>query len=198
MPDALLDDCRAKWGRYFDCLDADGDGRVDGRDHAIAAERMIRAFRLVDITGYYRRRLRRSHNLWLLGVGNAVSGVSKQEFCDNLHSRLTSDKKNFLRCLQDLAVALAEVGDADGDGRIELDEFLALMESGFGIPHAPAQSAFARLDLDGNGYLEHGEIQRAVHEFFTPCARSRSGNWLLGPPPWNGAQGEAEDGADES
>ncbi|MER5890483.1 EF-hand domain-containing protein [Streptomyces sp. NPDC001941] len=177
-------DCTARWVRYFRCLDTNGDRRVDFHDHVAASARLASTFDLHGLGGHYKKRLRRSQHLWLLGVGQDVGAVDERQFCANLATQAATDPRGFVRCLDAMAVALAEVADQDGDGRVENTEFRALLDAGFGVPEAEADLAFEHLDLDGSGYLEHGEIRQAVRDYFTPGPRERPGNWLFGPPPW--------------
>ena len=49
--------------------------------------------------------------------------------------------------------------DVDGDGRIDLREFAALLDAlGLGYEDAQVRSAFDSLDADRNGQIDFGEF----------------------------------------
>ncbi|GAA3560045.1 EF-hand domain-containing protein [Streptomyces osmaniensis] len=55
------------------------------------------------------------------------------------------------------------IGDADGDGRIDIEEFLAALK-GIGIDRAHAQRAFEEADKDRDGALGYEEAVTAARE----------------------------------
>ena len=51
--------------------------------------------------------------------------------------------------------------DKDGDGRIDLVEFSALLEAlGLGYEEAQVRAAFMALDADQNGQIDFGEFSK--------------------------------------
>jgi Ca2+-binding EF-hand superfamily protein len=51
--------------------------------------------------------------------------------------------------------------DRDGDGRIALSEFSALLnELGLGYEEAQVRAAFTALDADQNGQIDYGEFAK--------------------------------------
>ncbi|MBY8854447.1 hypothetical protein K7G98_41880, partial [Saccharothrix sp. MB29] len=70
--------------------------------------------------------------------------------------------------------------DGDGDGCLELEEYVRLGEA-LGVPPQDMKTAFRRLDRDADGSLPPGEIHEAVVEYFTSEDPEADGNWLYGP-----------------
>ena len=51
--------------------------------------------------------------------------------------------------------------DKDGDGRIDLNEFSALLDAlALGYEEAQVRAAFTALDTDQNGQIDFGEFSR--------------------------------------
>ncbi|MER5942376.1 MULTISPECIES: EF-hand domain-containing protein [unclassified Streptomyces] len=57
------------------------------------------------------------------------------------------------------------IGDADGDGRIDIEEFLAALR-GIGIDLARARRAFEEADKDRDGALGYEEAVSAARRAF--------------------------------
>lgn len=69
--------------------------------------------------------------------------------------------------------------DQDRDGKLNVDEYAKLLWC-YGGQDQAAREAFRRLDRDGDGYLDVGEIVEAVKEFYLSDDPDAPGNWLLG------------------
>lgn len=65
---------------------------------------------------------------------------------------------------------------SDEDGRIPVDAFTSSCGRCRGLAHA-----FAKLDLDGDGYISAAEFTRLYLEFFTSEDPEAPGNWFWGP-----------------
>jgi Ca2+-binding EF-hand superfamily protein len=70
--------------------------------------------------------------------------------------------------------------DRDGDGRVTQEEYAFIYQFG-GLDPAQAAAAFARLDLDGDGFLSVSEIMTLLGQFFRSNDPRDPGNWLFGP-----------------
>ncbi len=70
--------------------------------------------------------------------------------------------------------------DADGDGKIFIDEYRQLLATA--LLDAPvADQTFPRLDLNSDGYLTREELNQLFAEFFLSDDPNAPGNWLWGP-----------------
>jgi Ca2+-binding EF-hand superfamily protein len=79
----------------------------------------------------------------------------------------------------DMMGALLSAVDQDDDGRVSLEDYKMWFRI-FGEPEASAESAFTRMDADGNGQLEITELIGAVDDFFQGDDESAPGNYMFG------------------
>lgn len=175
---------RWKLLRWFDCLDTNGDGRLEAEDYELAARRLARAFHHRPEGREHRKLRARYLRLWALHEAAGATGASKDAFAQQLAAALTHRRRVFIASLNALCCALVEIADTDGDDRVSEREYRVLLTAGFGLrSEHDLQAAYRMLDRDASGELEHNEVHEAVLEFFTSTDRAAPGNWLLGPPP---------------
>ncbi|MFF4340886.1 EF-hand domain-containing protein [Kitasatospora sp. NPDC001540] len=183
MSDDLL---IAKISHGFDHLDADGDGRLTEHDHVLMGQSVARALghpagsaEEQRIVGAYVAIWRELH-LPYLPAGAQEMG--RAEFLASTAS-LADDPEAAEATLGALARAFLAVADADGNGRVDADEFFAFQRGHFPqLRRSEADTAFAHLDRDGDGELSAAEFERAIVEYWTSRDPAAPGNWWAGSP----------------
>jgi Ca2+-binding EF-hand superfamily protein len=83
----------------------------------------------------------------------------------------------FDRVYRTLLANVVRLADADGDGRLNEEEYLRLMRTWYDAEDSDALAAFRRLDRDGDGFLTHDELVGAATAFYL------SDDPFLAPPP---------------
>ncbi|NGO73221.1 EF-hand domain-containing protein [Streptomyces boncukensis] len=183
--DALL---RWKMNRWFDCLDADADGRLAFHDYELAALRAARAFGHRPGSREQRRLHSCFRKLWRRherGAGPETGApLGREMFVAHLAHAVTERRRGLVSAVNGLCCALVDVADEDGDNQVCEREYRVLLSAAFRLAsERDLRSAYRTLDRDASGMLEHNEIHEAFVEFFTSTDPSAQGNWLLGAPP---------------
>ncbi|MFC0038094.1 EF-hand domain-containing protein [Actinomadura rayongensis] len=177
----------AKFEAAFRWLDADGDGAFTEADHVQMGRRAASALghepggaAEQDMIDAYVNIWRRLHApLDADGDGR----LARDEFITAC-TALTRDADLARRTLGELADAVLAVADRDGSGTISLPEYTAFIHGHApGLPDEQITAAFARLDLDGDGAIDHAELTRCVLDYYTGTDPDAPGNWMFGPPP---------------
>lgn len=154
----------------FACFDADKNGFIEERDLLALASRHGSQ----TITDNY-------HRLWKSLVDNfdrdGDGRVSRIEFHHGMANAFPDDAayQAFFHVSVDV---LLSVGDADGDGMLNIGEWTAL-QKGFGTREEDAQASYYLIDSDASGYLTRGELLEAVREFYTSTDPQAPGNHLF-------------------
>ncbi|NUT95955.1 MAG: EF-hand domain-containing protein [Saccharothrix sp.] len=182
-PSELLLD---KIGRGFDQLDADGDGELGEQDHVLMGRRVAEALgyqpgspeeqRMVDM---YVRVWRDVH---LPHLPAGITTIGRDDFISSTRD-LAEDPAAADATLGALAREFLKIADVDADGRVTPAEFQAFQHGHFpALAEGDADTAFAHLDTDGDGYLSPDEFVRAVIEYWTSTDPDAPGNWWIGGP----------------
>jgi Ca2+-binding EF-hand superfamily protein len=69
--------------------------------------------------------------------------------------------------------------DLDDDGQIDAQEYAAFLKP-MGVSSAEAQTAFAHLDRNGDGFLSREEAAADWWEYWNAADRTVPGNWFYG------------------
>ncbi|GAA2072785.1 hypothetical protein GCM10009801_25620 [Streptomyces albiaxialis] len=183
--DALL---RWKMNRWFDCLDADGDGRMTFHDYELAALRAARAFSHRPGSREQRRLHACFRKLWRRHErrAGAEEGVplTREAFVTHMAHALAEERRSLLSAVNSLCCAMVDVADEDGDNQVSEREYRVLLAAAFRlVSERDLRTAYRTLDRDASGTLEHNEIHEAFVEFFSSTDPAAQGNWLLGAPP---------------
>ncbi|MQY06697.1 EF-hand domain-containing protein [Actinomadura macrotermitis] len=177
----------AKFQASFHWLDADGDGAFTEADHVQMGRRAASALGYEpgsdaeqDMIDAYLNIWRRLHApLDTDGDGR----LTRQEFLTAC-TALTRDPQLARHTLGGLADAVMAVADRDRNGTISLTEYTAFVHGHApGLPSDQIAQAFARLDRDGDGQIDHTELTACVMDYYTSPDPHAEGNWLFGPPP---------------
>jgi len=161
-----------KLDRAFAWFDADSNGFIEERDLlALASTHGVQS-----ITDNY-------HRLWKVLVDNldrdGDGRVSRVEFHHGMANAFP-DEASYHTFFHVAVDVILSVGDADGDGMLNLAEWTAL-QAGHGGSPEDAQTSYYLLDTDASGYLTRAEILEAVREFYTATDPTAPGNHLFGP-----------------
>ncbi|GGT24956.1 MULTISPECIES: EF-hand domain-containing protein [Streptomyces] len=172
-----------KLRHMFALLDTDRDGYLTAADLPAAADRMAAALpagqekaeRLRTALG----RIWEAHLRPMAGDGTGRLGLAAYE--RGVRQAVATAPAAFLTAVHEAAAAWLALCDADGNGRIVLDEYLRMGEALGGIAREDMEDAFGRLDRSGDGGLDPVDVHAAVIEFFTSDDPEAAGNWLYGP-----------------
>lgn len=110
---------------------------------------------------------------------NRDGKVTPLEWREGMLNAFANNPEQFAEGLRPLAAALFAVCDRDDDGKVSPQEF-ACFQKAFGTSAGNTRIAFERLDRDGDGYLEVGELLDAWTEYYTSADPEARGNWLYG------------------
>lgn len=151
--------------RLFAVLDSDEDGFVTWDDYQRIVDRFTTGYGFEKSDARVKD-LRRAYWVqWLGLLSQATPGrdrLSRDEFVAAHRSVDYGAEAGHL--LEDLAQAVFNVLDVDGDKRISTDEFtrfLAFCE----MPSTDVGIIFRRLDLDGDAFLSQREVARSLRAF---------------------------------
>lgn len=148
----------------FAVLDADENGFVTWADHRRIVETYAAGYRLAGDDPRIVALEKAYWRQWLALLGRAKPGrerLSEEEFV--AAHRSAGYDGDGARLLEDLARALFEVLDTDGDRRISAEEFARYLEV-WGIEEADGP-VFRGLDLDRDDYVSQAEILRSLRAF---------------------------------
>jgi Ca2+-binding EF-hand superfamily protein len=183
MTDDIL---TAKIAHGFDYLDANGDDRLDERDHVTLGQRTAANLGHVVGSPEEARIIAAYVSIW-----NDLHRPHLPAGRDHI------DKDTFIASTRTLAenpaAAEATVGamartyfaiaDADGSGTVGLTEFSAFQRGHFpDLDRDAIDKAFNHLDRDGDGSLTADEFASAVVEYWTSTDPDAPGNWWMGQP----------------
>jgi Ca2+-binding EF-hand superfamily protein len=153
----------------FNMWDKDGNGSVERGDWESEAQRILSALGVESqspkgqaLTGAY-------VGMWSYLASQAGIADGASLSFDAFRTVATQGvldrgQQGFNDVVRPTIRAVADICDTDGDGRISPDEFKGWLTA-IGAEQATADSAFAQIDADGNGYLSVDEMVDAVHKY---------------------------------
>ncbi|MER6916174.1 EF-hand domain-containing protein [Streptomyces sp. NPDC000594] len=173
-----------KLDRSFRMLDTDGDGRIREQDLVSLARTLGTAFP-GGAPAAVARLERAFAVLWRTDLRpmdtDGDSAISREEWSTGVRRAVARDRTGFLGRMSTMLQAWLDLCDRDGDGRIDRREFTMMYGRTLGLSARALAEAFTTLDIDGDGYLDRGEVYAAVEEYYTSETRDTPGNWLFGP-----------------
>ncbi|MBX3273369.1 MAG: hypothetical protein KF729_24110 [Sandaracinaceae bacterium] len=174
---------RDKYADYFQCIDRNGNGRIDRNDLGHYASVVKERLGLAGDSPELSRLRATTQALWasLTGPieGSDADSVRFDElvgFFVELHERAQEDGA-LPRAARDHVLATFAVLDRDGDGLIDVDDYgvyLAAIGS-----DADPREAFAHLDPEGAGRLSMQTIEQRYREWVSAGDPAVGGNYLL-------------------
>lgn len=107
----------------------------------------------------------------------AISLEEWRIFCDHL----VNDPEMYQLAVTNIASAIIESADADGDGKLSPEEWAMIFRVYGWQDEETALRAFSRLDKDGDGGVTKKEFLDALAVFFMSDDASLEGNYIFGP-----------------
>lgn len=173
-----------KLDRVFTMLDFDSDGRLAQEDLDTVAEQLGLAFglsgtdpKVVALRAAFAAQWPDISTKDADGDGR----ITVEEYRESLKSSVAQDRAGFLDRFYAMVAAWLAIADTDNDGLISLAEYTAMFAATVSAGEDALRTAFAQLDLNGDGQLSSEEIRIAVEEYYTSEDPQARGNWLLGP-----------------
>ncbi len=156
---------RDHFQRLFRQLDTDGDGTIAQVDLDQLVQGMVMRAGAAPGSEHWRRVTDLGNRLWdeLRDHTDADKDgtISAREFVTAYR------RPEFLeRTVIPFELAVLELADTDGDGRLSVGEWMRWQEAK-GTPAAEALSEFGETDTDGDGYLSRDECAQHIRTQYT-------------------------------
>lgn len=174
---------KRKLTRYFNCLDADGNGYFEKADVDIIVDRLATARGYKPNTIEYDQIQAGIDTIWdnarQYGYSQNPNQVTLADWLHHEELVLSTEewRENYMKAV---TRGVFDLVDADGNGEISLDEYTQLM-SAFGVEKGIPEWAFRFLDLNGDGHISKEEFVIIVEQFHISEDRNAPGNYLFGP-----------------
>lgn len=172
-----------KLTRYFNCMDADGNGYIEKTDVDMIVKRLAMARDISSGTEAYKTI---QENIGMIWDNARVYGYSKDpnkvSLADWLHHQdiVLSTEEWREKYMKKVGRSVFDLIDSDGDGEIDLNGYSQLL-SAFGVEEGIPEWSFKYLDTDGNGTITRDEFLTIVEQFHISQDREDPGNYLFGP-----------------
>jgi Ca2+-binding EF-hand superfamily protein len=170
-----------KLRRWFQSMDADGDGAIDVLDFTGMAQLYCEAYDVAPRSQTWRRMHAAAHATWrsierrtgaldptVLTLAEWVGWWGTSEYADFIE----------LAAIPFSTTAFS-IADSDGDGRCTVDEMMAAQHRS-GMSLDEVHGSFDVLDHDGDGYITTAEFVVALREFYFSDDPAAPGNFLAG------------------
>jgi len=174
---------RDKYADYFQCLDRNGNGRIDRNDFGHYASAMMERLRLPNDSQQLLKLRASTQAMWAALTGSmdeqGTGSVRLDElvgFFVAVHEQM-QDGGELPQAAHDHILVTFAVLDLDGDGLIQPTEYAAYLAA-IGSDADPA-AAFAHLDSDGAGSVSMQTIEERYREWVCAGEPSAHGNYLL-------------------
>jgi Ca2+-binding EF-hand superfamily protein len=92
--------------------------------------------------------------------------ISQHEYVAAFGTGVLDDPDAFDRIYRALLENVVIVADANGDDKLNKEEFLRLMRTWYTADESDGAEAFRRLDRDGDGFLTLGEMVQATADLY--------------------------------
>ena len=176
----LTDLQKRKLTRMFHVFDTNHDGVLEEVDYLGFADNLVSARGLAPDSPM-RTELRARYQFVWANLSRATGGkpVTPEVFL-GFNDALLADKANYDRNIAVLVDTAFKTLDADGDGKVTLDEYRVYLRA-HGLDEKLATEIFPRLDLNGDGHLSVEEVEKLIHQFYFSDDPASPGNLVLGP-----------------
>ena len=166
---------------FFLKLDFDRDGMVEKSDVTLGAQRVARELGHAAGSPGEKRVLDALERVWSTYWAPADADgdgiVSLFEYLGALQGMAASDPAGFRKLADSVSDLQFDALDDNNDGKISVREYAAYTSS-WGGARAEAESAFALLDGDRDGFLSKAEWTKHLWDYHTSVDTGVSGNWI--------------------
>lgn len=167
--------------KAFSYLDVNEDGFLSEDDVITLGERVCARFSLRE--GEQRAAIMSAiQNWWRQLDEDCPSGdgrISMDDFAKATVTGRGDPLEHFRKGLGGVSVVMAKSIDRDGDGLIELDEYVNWF-SVVPVPRDIVVAAFERLDTDGDGHITHAEFIEGTQQLMLSQDAHDPGTVMLG------------------
>lgn len=173
---------RQKMAALFGLFDADRNGLIEQRDFDQVAGNLANARNLkagspehAKLTDQYRAAWTALHGM---ADADGDNSITADEWITAVTNLIGSDAA-FTSVVVRLANMVFDTFDADGDGFVKSEEFVAFLKARQ-VPDTSPAAAFKRLDADGDGRLSRADVINLTGEYFKSDDPKAAGNALFG------------------
>jgi len=172
-----------KLTRLFHLLDANNNGALEQADYDRVVRHITAAYGIKSGSPEFAKLRQQANALWrdvaTVGGGDSVTLVDWLQAHAALHA--PDQAETHKDHLAERAMLIFELQDRDKDGRVTEDELRAYVQARFGLSEAPwVSEAFARTDVDGNGFITVEEVIKMEIEYHFSEDEADAGNYLFG------------------
>ncbi|WNV87406.1 EF-hand domain-containing protein [Umezawaea sp. Da 62-37] len=164
----------------FAHYDVNGNGVIELADFYALAERLLQAFGEPASSERGRELIEAYDGFWDVLVEHCDvdrdGRISPQDYQQAMEMAFV-DGGSFDVVFPEIAAALLDIADTNGDGRVDASEFSVLLKAR-GLTEAECGLAFTHIDTDGDGAVSVQEYVAAVREYYTNPANDTPGSWL--------------------
>lgn len=172
-----------KLTRYFNCIDADGNGYFERADIDLIGARLAKIRGFAVGSDEYNAIVGGLDQIWQyareFGVSKNENSVSLLDWLAH-EAHILSDEELKESYMRKITRDVFDLVDFDGNGTISLEEYTQLMTA-FGVEEGLPEWSFRKIDLDGSGEIEKDEFVQIVEEFHMSENPRARGNYLFGP-----------------
>lgn len=172
-----------KLKHFFTLMDRDTSNTLELNDYLTSADQVSSAFGMAAGSAEHENLRKRFAGFWENIIQpmdtNGDGHVTFEEYI-NAYNAAVRDNPEGYEHIQPLAEAVIALADTQATGRITADNFTTAMNAAFGVPEPETRAAFAALDTQNNGHLDHQQLHAAAQEFFLGTDPSAPANGLFG------------------
>ncbi|HVK19862.1 MAG TPA: EF-hand domain-containing protein [Actinokineospora sp.] len=173
-----------KLARRFQTFDFDGDGDIDRADFETAVIRLAEEFGHGPDSPARRRLMELSLGLWSHLAASADtdedSAITVTEYQAAFAAGLLVTEESFDAGYRPFLEAVMAIADANGDGRLDVEEHIRWTGALMNFPEDDARMVHRNLDMDTDGLISTDDLLRAIHDFYFDEDPEGTGGWLMG------------------